>query len=75
MVNYINHDSKNPNIRIKWPDYELVAHKPDWLEKDVYFLRDTIGKIGLSFEYVATRDIQKGEEVRSESYYYITMTR
>jgi hypothetical protein len=67
MVNYINHDSKNRNVRIKWPDFELVAHKPDWLEKDVYFLRDTISKIGLSFEYVVTRDIQKGEEVRYEA--------
>ena len=63
MVNYINHDSKNPNIRIKWPDNELVAHKPEWLEKDIYFLRDTVGKIGLSFEYVATRNIQKGDEL------------
>ena len=63
MVNYINHDSRNPNIRIKWPDHELVAHKPDWLAQDIHFLRDTIEKIGLSFEFVALRDIKEGEEL------------
>jgi hypothetical protein len=67
MVNYINHkgvdDGDGPNVRIQWPGKELVAHKPAWLKKDVTFLRDTIDKIGLSFDYVALRDIKEGEEV------------
>ncbi|KAL3907151.1 MAG: hypothetical protein SGILL_008986, partial [Bacillariaceae sp.] len=67
MVNYINHKSANdgagPNVRLQWPTRELIAHKPEWLEKDIYFLRDTIDKIGLSFDYVALRDIKEGEEV------------
>ena len=67
MVNYINHKSANdgdgPNVRLQWPNRELVAHKPEWLEKDILFLRDTIDKIGLSFDYVATRDIKQGEEL------------
>jgi hypothetical protein len=29
-----------------------------------YILRDSLFKIGLSFEYVATREIEKSEEVR-----------
>jgi len=67
MVNYINHKSANdgdgPNVRVQWPTKELVAHKPDWISKDIEFLRDSINKIGLSFDYVALRDIQEGEEV------------
>jgi hypothetical protein len=65
MVNYINHQSTNDgaNVRVQWPTGEMVAHKPDWLTKDIYFLRDTIDKIGLSFEYIALRDIKEGEEV------------
>ena len=67
MVNYINHKSANdgdgPNVRIQWPTEELIAHKPEWLQKDINFLRDTIDKIGLSFDYVALRDIKEGEEI------------
>eukprot|EP00536_Pseudo-nitzschia_multiseries_P007062 jgi/Psemu1/324586/estExt_fgenesh1_pg.C_1580006 len=67
MVNYINHksarDGDGPNARVQWPTRELVAHKPDWLSKDLNFLRDSIDKIGLSFDYVALRDIKEGEEV------------
>jgi hypothetical protein len=67
MVNYINHKSANdgdgPNVRVQWPDRELVAHKPDWLSEDLHFLRDSVKKIGLSFDYVALRDIKEGEEV------------
>jgi len=67
MVNYINHksakDGNGPNVRIKWPDREMVAHKPEWLSKDLNFLRDSIDKIGLSFDYVALKDIKEGEEI------------
>ena len=67
MVNYINHksakDGDGPNVRIQWPDRELIAHKPDWLDKPLEFLRDSIDKIGLSFDYVALRDIKEGEEI------------
>ncbi len=67
MVNYINHksakDGDGPNVRIQWPDREMIAHKPEWLGKPLSFFRDTIDKIGLSFDYVALRDIKEGEEV------------
>jgi hypothetical protein len=52
-----------PNVRIQWPAKELIAHKPKWLTEDIHFLRDTIDKIGLSFDYVALRDIKAGEEI------------
>jgi hypothetical protein len=66
MVNYINHQSKESNranVKVRWPKEKMVAHKPDWLTKDIPFLRDTVDKIGLSFEYIALRDIQEGEEI------------
>jgi hypothetical protein len=62
-VNYINHSSRDPNVRIQWPSDELVAHKPNWLRKDVGYLRETTGKVGLSFDYIALRDIAEGEEI------------
>ena len=63
MVNYINHHRARANVRVQWPTQELVAHKPDWLTKDLAFLENTHEKIGLSFDYVALRDIQEGEEI------------
>jgi hypothetical protein len=63
-VNYINHGGKEKaNVAIRWPDKELVAHKPWFLKKTPEELANTIDKIGLSFEYVATRDIEEGDEV------------
>ncbi|KAG7350555.1 hypothetical protein IV203_009915 [Nitzschia inconspicua] len=67
MVNYINHngrsDGDGPNVRVQWPSQEVVAHKPEWLEQDINFLRDTIDTVGLSFDYEALRDSKQGEEV------------
>jgi SET domain len=63
MVNYINHDSKQPNVRVRWPDKELIAHKPEWLSKDLTFLRHSTAGVGLSFDYVALRDIEEGDEI------------
>ena len=63
MVNFINHSKEKANVKIQWPQQESEAHKPEWLNKDLDFLIHTIDKIGLSFEYVALRDIKEGEEV------------
>lgn len=63
MVNYINHHKQHANVRVQWPEKELIAHRPEWLKKDVSFLSNLHGKIGLSFDYVALRDIQEGEEI------------
>jgi len=64
MVNYINHSRENANVGIRFPETELVAHKPDWLkESPSEFLANIHEKIGLAFDYVALRDIQPDEEV------------
>jgi hypothetical protein len=63
MVNFINHDKERANVKVQWPSQELVAHNSEWLTKDIHFLRHTIEKIGVSFDYVALRDIGEGEEI------------
>ena len=50
-------------MRIQWPADELVCHKPDWLHQNTKFLKNVRKKIGLSFEFVALRDIAEGEEI------------
>jgi hypothetical protein len=64
MVNYINHHKEKANVKVRWPTGEKVAHKPWWLtDKTPEDIKYTLEKIGLSFEYVALRDIEEGEEV------------
>lgn len=63
MVSYINHHRERANIKVQWPDKELIAHKPEWLSMNVEFFSNTHEKIGLSFDYVALRDLEEGEEL------------
>jgi hypothetical protein len=63
MVNYINHHRDRANVKVQWPVKELVAHKPEWLTKDIDYLTNLHEKIGLSFDYVALRDLKEGEEI------------
>jgi len=67
MVNYINHksakDGDGPNVKVEWPKREMIAHKPDWISKPFDEILHTTDKIGLSFNYVALRDIKEGEEI------------
>lgn len=61
-VVYINHHSTKYNAKLRWTnDFDFYHHK-DWLEKSVDFLENQ-WTAGLMLEYVATRDIQPGEEV------------
>ncbi|CAB9501646.1 Guanylate cyclase [Seminavis robusta] len=64
MINYINHGAGDKaNVKVVWPSHEMVAHKPEWLTRNVTTIRYTLDKIGLSFDYVALRDIKEGEEI------------
>ncbi len=58
---YINHSSKMTNVKVVWATNTTPNHNPDWLEEDVNFLKHT-EKVGLSLDFVATRDIESGEE-------------
>ncbi|KAL3781515.1 hypothetical protein ACHAW5_000731 [Stephanodiscus triporus] len=61
---YINHGSGPlTNVRVRWSDPSTTPHhNAFWLEEDVDFLRKT-NAVGLSIDFVATRDIRPGEEV------------
>jgi SET domain len=67
MINFINHASERteqkPNVRLRWPNKELISHKPYYLHRTPLELKYTGEKIGLAFEYVALRDIKKDEEI------------
>jgi len=64
MVNYINHSREHANVKLQFPATELIAHKPEWLLKSPSdYLTHVHEKIGLSFDYIALRDISEEEEV------------
>ncbi|KAG7366711.1 SET methyltransferase domain containing protein [Nitzschia inconspicua] len=61
LTSHINHDGKNPNTRIQWAQDEHMAY-PEWREQSI----DSWGsqeKAGLSFDFVALRDIEPHEEI------------
>ncbi|KAL3904333.1 MAG: hypothetical protein SGILL_010111 [Bacillariaceae sp.] len=61
LTSNINHDGHDPNTRIQWSAKSQMAH-PEWLDQPI----DEWGKkekAGLSFDFVALRDIQPGDEI------------
>lgn len=58
--NLINHSREKANAKLEW-NFKLMQH-PEWLDQP---FKDwiTILKAGLMLNFVATRDIQPGEEV------------
>ncbi|KAL7492322.1 hypothetical protein ACHAWT_001474 [Skeletonema menzelii] len=59
---FINHDGKDPNVKIQWMENDKRYHNSSWLNEPVSFF-DSVWTTNLMFEYVALRDIQDGEEV------------
>jgi hypothetical protein len=60
VVNFINHNSVEPNAYIRWSNF--TTHTQEWLEMSVdeKIHQDTVKPL---LEFVATRDIRAGEEV------------
>ena len=61
-INFINHgnNAEDVNAKIRWSTYPY--HKKEWLELSIQEIKDKL-KTGLMFDIVATRDIQRGEEI------------
>lgn len=59
---YINHDGKDPNVKIQWADNDERYHNSSWLNEPVSFF-ESVWTPKLMLEYVALRDIHEGEEV------------
>jgi hypothetical protein len=58
-VNFINHDSSNPNVKLRWSSSPL--HKKEFLH---YSAEDVLNaSFGLLLEFVALRDIYPDEEI------------
>ncbi len=57
----INHDHENPNTKVVWTEKKRMRH-PEWL--DMPLQNWTTGwHSGLALDYIALRDIEKGEEI------------
>lgn len=60
LTGLINH-SPNPNTKVQWTNSTAMKH-PEWLNRPVSEWGYNYHS-GLGFDYVALRDIEKGEEV------------
>jgi len=61
-VNFINHNSKDPNVAIRWPDSQSIFRDAkEWLDLHPLDLLDQSGKVMM--EFVALRNIEPGEEI------------
>lgn len=61
MVNLINHDSVKTNAKLQWSESPLHFGR-EWLEWPLDKVK-ALDHTGLLLEFVATRDIQEGEEI------------
>mmetsp|Transcript_16707 Transcript_16707/g.23565 ORF Transcript_16707/g.23565 Transcript_16707/m.23565 type:complete len:1238 (-) Transcript_16707:47-3760(-) len=60
IVNYINHDHEDFNVKLQWSS--MPNHREDWLNRSVSdLMKEEFA--GLIMEFVATRDIEPGEEI------------
>jgi hypothetical protein len=60
VVNYINHDSDNANVELRWSN--MSTHQLSWLDMLPEDLMKQ-GRSGLVMEFVALRDIAPNEEI------------
>ena len=61
-INFINHgmNAEDVNAKIRWSSYPY--HKKEWLDLSLQDMKDQL-HTGLMFDIVATRNIQRGEEI------------
>jgi hypothetical protein len=61
MTSHINHDATNPNTKVIWATDDQMAH-PEWRKKPIekWGIEE---KAGLSFNFVALRNIEQDEEI------------
>lgn len=61
-VNNINHNKTLANVRLRWARDGEMGHKQRWLENSPSEMQG-MASPGLFLDYVATKDIQPGEEI------------
>ena len=62
LVTGVNHNRTLANIKLQWGDPKKTQHHPEWLNMSIASLASKTSA-GLVMEYVATRDIEPGEEL------------
>eukprot|EP00957_Ditylum_brightwellii_P177376 13511250-Ditylum_brightwellii.AAC.1 len=62
LVGLINHNSKSPNVEIRWSTKEENNEISIWTKRS-YNRLVKASKVPLMIEYVAKREIQPGEEI------------
>jgi hypothetical protein len=60
-IGYINHNQTLANVKIQWSQDGASGHKESWLGKSPKEMEQYSS--GLGFDYIATSDIQEGEEL------------
>lgn len=60
-VNYINHNKTKANVKIQWATNSSTFHWDESLERLPQDMKSV--KTKAAFDYVATRDIDRGEEI------------
>lgn len=60
--NYVNHNQTLSNVRLQWSDGTRSSHHAEYMEMPVSEFYD-LRTAKLSFELIATRDIEEGEEI------------
>jgi len=63
MANYVNHHKTMANVRLRWGRSETGNHMPQLLNATVHDIAKMVSTAKLAMELVATRDIEKGEEI------------
>jgi len=62
-INYINHNKTLANVKIQWAKDGETGHNDTWLYRRSPANLEWDYTIGLAFDYVATKDIRKGDEL------------
>ena len=62
-VNYINHNQSRANVNIQWARDGMTMQNDTWLHKKRVEDLEWDYSIGLAFDYVATTDLNEGDEL------------
>ena len=61
-VNYINHNQTLANVKLQWTPNGILSQNDEWFVKSSW-TPDQVTTTHFAMDYVATRDIEQGEEL------------
>lgn len=62
-IGYINHNKTRANVKIQWAPHGMIRQNHTWLQSKQVEDMEHEYNAGLAFDYVATKDIEEGEEI------------